>query len=160
MPKIDLRAMLFSSLAVTVYASSSALAAIYPNGTDLNQAMLRAQPYIAKNGGPSVVIETYKNNGDVISAFSGSLITSPDGRNRTVLGPSHGWFQALSVDPNARMRVLTGSNYLNDRGVEIPISRVLLAPGAKGTLDSCDLIAFKLPIAVPNTGQFVIGSTR
>lgn len=145
---------------LTIGATAS-YAAVYVNGTDLSQASVRAQAYIACNGGPAVTVETYRSNGTVIDRFSGSLITSPDGQNRTVLTCAHGWFDALNVDSNAYARVLTGTNYLTDRGQEIVPTEVLLAPNASDwRAGGLDLVAIRLPYAVPNTGQFVVGPVR
>ena len=104
-PRIKTIASAVTALAVAVMPGRGA---VYQNGTDLDQAVARAQPYIAINGGPAVTVETHRSNGTVIDRFSGSLLSSPDGKNRTVATAAHGWLHALAADSNAYAVVLTG----------------------------------------------------
>jgi len=140
------------------FAEKKANGAVYPTGTNLNNPVIDAQKFTVANGGFAVGIETFKPDGTIINQTSGGLLTSPDGVNRTVIGAFHAYQQALAVDSNARVRVLTGSNFLNDRGLIIPVIEILIAPGADGTLNNCDLLALRLPYGVPNTGMFLIGT--
>ena len=156
MTNLTTKAATWGAIALSGFSMPSN-AAVYADGTDLNQAKSRALPYVAANGGPAVTVETYKSDGTLLGFFSGSLLTSPDGQNRTVVTAGHGILQARAVDPNAYAVVVCGTNRFTDRGLEIRASNILLAPGCDGTLNTLDLAALSLPMSVPNTGRFAIG---
>jgi len=144
------------------FAEKKAAAAIYTNGTPISPSsavVTGAQKFAAINNGPYTHVESYRSNGTLIDRFGGGLLTDSSGQNKTVATVSHGIFQARAIDPNAYFKILTGTNYNTNRGQEILVSEVLLAPGADGSLNTCDLAILKIPTSV-NSGVFTIGTAQ
>jgi len=133
-------------------------AAVFADSTDINQARANALPFVASNGGPTVIIEAREQDGTLIGFASGTIITNLDGTNATVFTAAHVIANLSKGYSDCQFFVVTGTNAFTDRGQVILPSEIIWAPGADGTSDKLDLAALILPCEILNAGQFVVAS--